>query len=206
MSYDMHYGLTGGIYDDSSPSANGVIDVLFSNEGTVEPVALEDVKVALEIDDTYHDGYLSDLISMARQYAEKYLNRSLISRTVQAVLMNGSGGQLLPYGPPSGTITITDADGNVLDATITGTGNFRYVDSPIQSPITVNYAVAGYTTVTLPKTIKIGIIQAVVFWFENRGDIEVNISRVAREMQTTLPSVARETMKYERIKNNFLFW
>ncbi|HEX5555093.1 MAG TPA: head-tail connector protein, partial [Chitinophagaceae bacterium] len=90
---------------------NGVIDIKFTDEGTTEPVLLADVKAPLEIDGTYHDAFLTDLIATARQVAEKYLNRSLIPRTVEATIMNESGGQLLPYGIPSGDITVKDAAG-----------------------------------------------------------------------------------------------
>lgn len=187
---------------------NGILDINFSNEGTTEPVLLADVKVALEIDDTFHDSYITDLISQARQYAEKYLNRSLISRTMQVTLMNQSGGQLLPYGPVADltALTVADIAGDVLEPELTGSGNYIYLENVSCDPLVVNYSSLGYTSATLPKAIKIGIIQAVVFWFENRGDIQVNVARVAREMQTTLPGVARETMRYERIKDNILFW
>lgn len=174
---------------------NGVISVKFTNEATVEPVDVEDVKVPLEIDGTYHDGFLSDLITTARQMAEKYLNRPLIARTVEATIVNESGGQLLPYGVPSGSITVKNEAGDNVDAEITGTGDFRYLQGPTCGPLTVSYEVEGYTSTTLPKVLKMGIIQAVVFWFENRGD-----------GQMRLPAVSRATMKYERIKDDILFY
>lgn len=173
---------------------NGVLDPKFSNEGTTEPVALADVKAPLELDGTYHDTFLNDLITTARQYAEKYLNRSLIPRTITVVIDNCEGGQLLPYGIVKGAITVTDSDGNILDSEIMGTGNFQYLKSPIGGPYTITYASDGYTSETLPKVIKMGIIQAVVYWFENRGDMG------------TLPTLARNTMRYERVKDNLLFW
>jgi hypothetical protein len=173
---------------------NGIIDVkLTDGESFTEPVILDDVKVPLELDGTFHDTYLTRLIKTAREYTEKYLNRSLIARTVEATILNEQGGQLLPYGLVPETITVIDEDANVLDSEITGTGNFKYLKSPIGGPFIVSYTVTGYTADTIPETIRTSIIQAVVYWFENRGDTG------------KLPQEAKNTMRFERVKDT-MFW
>lgn len=174
---------------------NGVIDIkLTDGENFTEPVILDDVKAPLELDGTFHDTFLTRLIKTARISAEKWLNRSLITRTIEAVIMNEEGGQLLPYGAISGEVTVKDEDGNIIDNEITGTGMFRYLKCPLGGPFTVTYASDGYTADTIPETIRTGIVQAVVYWFENRGDTG------------TFPREAKSTLRTERARDNTMFW
>lgn len=48
---------------------------------TTEPVALQDVKDALRLTSTADDARITRLISVARRYAEKVVNRSLVPKT-----------------------------------------------------------------------------------------------------------------------------
>lgn len=185
---------------------NGVISVDFTNEGTkvdevyviTEPIALADVKNYLKIEEsfTYDDTLLNDLITAAREVIELYLNRSLIPRTVTAVIVNEEGGTILPYGVPSGEITTTDSEGNaVTNPVVTASGNFRYLDGPLSDELVVSYNTAGFTTSTLPKDIKTGLMQLIAFWYDHRGD----------ETGPGIPMQARKTLRNERIKNIMFF-
>lgn len=99
---------------------NYVLSTKFSNENTIEPVLLAEVKKYLRIseDETYDDELITQLIKTARQQLEGYLNISLIPRTVTARVQNEVGYMLLPYSAPNIAITaVIDDNGNTLATT-----------------------------------------------------------------------------------------
>jgi len=59
-------------------------EVKVSAEPSVEPVSLVDAKSFMKVNDTADDTLITDLIVVARQMAEKYLRRALISQTLIA--------------------------------------------------------------------------------------------------------------------------
>lgn len=50
---------------------------------TVEPLSLQEVKDHLRVTDSAEDSYITALIVAARQYVEKFINKKLITQTVQ---------------------------------------------------------------------------------------------------------------------------
>lgn len=150
--------------DDSHCIAyNAVLSTVFSNEGTVEPVILDDVKKWLRVDIDDDDDLISALITAARIFCENYANLSFITRTVTAKIHNGLGNFVLPYGPVIGDITsVTDNQGVVL------TANYKLTDA-YANDVTVVYDV-GYDV--LPENFKTAIYNQIGFLFENRGDLQ----------------------------------
>ena len=51
-----------------------------------EPLSLEDVKLFLKVDTDADDSFINSLIISARTYAEGYLNRRLITQTLDEIL------------------------------------------------------------------------------------------------------------------------
>lgn len=63
-----------------------------------EPVSLEMAKEHLRVDDNDSDGYIGTLIFVARQYAEHYLRRALITQTFDYYLDGFSNAMEIPRG------------------------------------------------------------------------------------------------------------
>ncbi len=58
-----------------------VKDLILVTSPAIEPLTLEEVKDHLRIDGTDEDSYIEPLIQPAREWAEAYLNRALITQT-----------------------------------------------------------------------------------------------------------------------------
>jgi len=158
------------IFDETSGAAfNAVLDVSFSAESNVEPITRADAKRWLRVDDSYDDFIIDTLIIAAREICEKYLNHSIITRTVTAILNNSCGNIYLPYGPVKAITSVTDANGNILDADqFTATGaRFVRIKDPLQDNLKIIYT-AGYED--CPAQIKIGMLCQIAYMYENRGD------------------------------------
>jgi hypothetical protein len=148
-------------------NVNLVLDVDFQDESDTEPVTVEEFKNYAKIDVSDDDILIGEIITAARQLCEKYLNISLIERTVVATLENGLGNIHLPYGPYVDMVSIEDEDGNdIADYELFGT-NFKWICTPSNCRFIASY-LAGYTT--LPKYFKTGIMQEALYLYQNRGD------------------------------------
>lgn len=77
-----------------------------------QPVDLAALKAHLRITHTAEDAYLTTLIAVATESAERYLNRSLIQRTVQMWLdfLPGTGNDSTLYGAGSAQVPIRYAN------------------------------------------------------------------------------------------------
>lgn len=156
--------------DDSCKAAfNAILDVQFS--GTeVEPVTRAEAKSWCRIDVDDDNSLIDSLLTAARLVCEQYCNISFTSRTVTAVLNNSCGNIFLPYGPVSGTVTMTDRDGNtVTDPKVRGS-LFKFIESPCLDYLQVSYS-AGYST--LPPNLKTAVLSQIAWIYENRGDANV---------------------------------
>ena len=158
------------IFDETSKAAfNAVLDVSFSAEANIEPITRKAAKTWLRVDDTYDDFIIDSIIKGAREICEKYLNHSIIERTVTATLNNSCGNCYLPYGPVNAITSLTDADSNILDTnqyTITG-DRFMRLQLPAEDNIKVVYT-AGYSD--CPAQIKLAVLCQIAYMHENRGD------------------------------------
>lgn len=158
------------IFNETSGAAfNAVLDVSFSAESNVEPIPRADVKRWLRVDDSFDDFIIDTMLTAARQICEKYLNHSIVQRTVTATINNTCGNCYLPYGPVKAITSVTDFDANILDAnqyTISGE-KFIRIQYPLEDNLKVVYT-AGYED--CPAQIKFGILCQVAYMYENRGD------------------------------------
>lgn len=146
---------------------NAVLDVRFSVEGA-EPVSVTTLKNWLKIDLNDDDVLLAAIISGARVQIERYVNLSLINRTVTAKIINGLGGFVLPYGPVKNVSTVTD----FLGVAITSTIEWNVLNEPFVGDKGIVTYEAGYEK--LPADFVIAIMQQSAYLYEHRGD-EINL-------------------------------
>lgn len=150
---------------------NLVLDCDFSDESDTEPVTVTEAKNYMRVDVTDDDTLIGELITAARQQLEKYLNISLIERTVIATLENGLGNIRLPYCPFVELTSVKDEDDNdITDYTLHGS-TFKWICTPSNCRFISEYT-AGYAAEDLPKYFKTGILKQVSNLYENRGDAE----------------------------------
>ena len=142
-----------------------------------EPVTLAEAKTHMRVTYTDDDAYITTLLKIARRNVEKRHNKSLVLKTVTAIVSNGNGKVELPYPPVIAISRMEDVDGNEIvaaDYTIEG-GNFPWIDNPISAHLQVTYT-AGYpytvgaTTYTLPVEYKQEILEEIAYLFTHRGD------------------------------------
>lgn len=146
----------------------------------VEPVSLADVKTYLRIDHTDDDSFLNDLIEAARDAAETYLRRSLITQTwVLTYDENIPFHVDLPHGPVQ---SITSVVAEAEDTSTVSVNSAAYkllandvlrVEGYVSShKIHVTY-VAGYGDAAsdVPAPIRQGIIHHVGMIVERREDL-----------------------------------
>jgi len=158
------------IFDETSGAVfNAVLDVSFSDSDSIMPVTRELAKKWARIDDSYDDIIVDHLIMSAVSILEKYLNQSIIPKTVTATINNSCGNCYLPYGPVKSITSVTDFDGNELTTssyTLSGE-NFKRIINPIEDNLKFVYT-TGYSE--LPDQIKTAILCQVAYMYENRGD------------------------------------
>ncbi len=175
-----------GYYDTEQKSSafNAVLDPAFSDEDSIEPVSRETAKHHLKVDSVQDDIKIDRLIRAAREVCEKYLNHSLINRTVTATLNNSCGNIYLPYGPVKEIISVNNSSGTALGTTqyfITGT-KFRRLQWPREDNIIIVYT-AGYGENCIPAQIQEGILEQIAYMYENAGDqpgLKAEISPIAK--------------------------
>ncbi|MBL4621016.1 MAG: phage head-tail connector protein [Immundisolibacteraceae bacterium] len=152
-----------------------------------EPVTIEEVKIHLRIDDVAEDAYLTRLIKSGTEHIEGYLQRSIITKTVEAYF---SGFQHcmelpLPNLQVVNSVKYYDCDGNLqtLDPSDyivndLETPSYIYKDSSVCWPSTkqvhnaviINY-VCGYGDATdVPQRVKQAILLVIGYLFNNRED------------------------------------
>jgi len=153
---------------------NAVLDVDFNNGTITEPLSLEDAKLYMRIEFSINedDGLINSLITSSREVLEKYLNESLINRTVTATICNLCGNIYLPYSPITSTPVLVDKDDiTISDAVVRGSKR-KWVESPKSDFIKATYT-AGYTALTLPSHYVTALKMQVLYMYENRGDLQV---------------------------------
>lgn len=178
---------------------------------TVEPISVAEAKKQCEIADavTHHDSAFGSLITAARQFIERTLNRQLCTATWDLKLDRFPCGTydaiLVPLAPLVSVTAITYLDSAGTSTTWTST-NYRVSTSrepgrivPVVGqtyPTTYNTTdavtvrfVAGYGVAsTVPTGIKQAILLLVTHWFENRSPVGSVGSEIAFSLQALLHS------------------
>ena len=156
----------------------------------VEPVSLSDAKAHCRVDTNADDAYIASLIAAAREYSEERLDVTLITTTWEARYDAFPLWELVLPRPPMqpAAVTVTYRDQGGAMQTITSTGSAFQVDSfatpgriypnyqgvwpPVrgdENSITVRWT-AGYGAagLSVPATIRHGILLLVGHWYANR--------------------------------------
>ncbi len=131
-----------------------------------EPISLQAAKDWLKVEGDDDDALIEDLIPAARLMCEQYCNKSLVVRTITAVIRNELGEQRLPYGPHGEIVSAVDGDGNAVTLTTRG-DQFLTVKDPCYDYLKIVYT-AGYSI--CPPLFKKAILRQVAFLYQNRGN------------------------------------
>ena len=161
----------------------------FSAEGA-EPITLQYAKDYLKVDLAVgeaptEDTLITDLITAARQMIEGRINTSLISRTVEATIINGVGFCQLPYGPVVQLNSITTQDGAAVDA-----GGYKLIGTSFKQvrEMFIDPLVFTYTAGSCPKALQNIILSQIDWLYNNRGSDSAEFS----------PSVLKSLKNYDR--------
>jgi hypothetical protein len=167
---------------------NAVLEVSQVESTPTEPVTLAEAKAwcKIELDITEEDGLITELITVARELVEGYLNISLVDKTITAHVRNDLGNIEFPYGPVKAITSVKDADDVTLvaDSTYTIQGiNFLCLTTPCDELVKLEYT-TGWTAV--PEYFKTAVKNQILFLYENRGD-----STLSPMLKTTLKPYRR---------------
>lgn len=155
---------------------------------TVEPVTAADAILHARLDGVTDSAIIAGLIATARELAETYTRRAFMAQTWKGFLDAGPCGSSIEVPrPPLQSVThvktYTDADvATTMSAalyyvdTVSEPGRIVLRDGASWPDITrvangleIQF-IAGYTTATLPQSIKTGILNLVAWLYEHRGD------------------------------------
>lgn len=171
-----------------------------------EPVTLDEAKAQLRVSDTADDSYITDLIAVARDYAENFTGRALLQQDWKATFDSGdipSGNTIeLPRPPLQSveSIAYLDTDGNsqalassyyTVD-TISQPGRILFEDLPdIKSTLaalTVTYRAGYANAAAVPAAIKHAILLMVAHFYDVREPVVMGVapSRVPLSADTLL--------------------
>lgn len=148
---------------------NFVIDYTQADLGTItEPVTVAEAKEYCRVTNNVEDDLFAELITQSRQAFEKAANVSITPKTITLWFTNAAGNFQLPFGPMTAFTSLTDANGNILGTNVYNLvgGQFPNVQRPLWNDLK-----AIYTTgmATVPKEIKIAILDQINYGYENRG-------------------------------------
>jgi uncharacterized phiE125 gp8 family phage protein len=170
---------------------------------TAEPITLDEAKAHLrvELDQNVENDLIDSLITGARQWAENYMNRAIVTQTITAKFPAFKDEMFLPMPPVASVTAVSYLDpdnaSQTLAASVYGVNNYvapavvyrkynedwpeTYID---QLAVTVEY-VAGDAVDSVPVDVKRGILLLVGHLFENREDSIVGTSVTELPMGAT---------------------
>lgn len=158
---------------------NAVLSVSFSAESANESITVQEAKDWIRVDVSDDDTIILKLITAARRICEKYVNMSLIARTVTAKINNGLGNFYLPYGPVVAITSATDYYSNDI------TTGFS-LDTVYGNALTIVYT-AGYADGLLPEELRTAILDQIAWMYTNRGDVQLASALSLESMLTLKP-------------------
>jgi uncharacterized phiE125 gp8 family phage protein len=160
------------------------VEIRVTTAPVTEPVELDDVKAHLRITADNEDSLLTDLITSARQEAEKITGRSLAPQTITLTLDSPPLDKLTLPRPPAVSVTSVSkrAEGGSFTAISSSLYSLVPGTNVVEFPSVVTWGVpapafaatqvvyeAGYEADDCPQDIKLAIMQMVAHWHANRG-------------------------------------
>ena len=155
-----------------------------------EPVSLSDVKAHLRITGSAEDSLLTRLILSAREAAEAYLQRALVTQSWQLSYDDYAPSCIsLPRGPVQSVTSVKmvarDGSSTTLDASAYYLNSGKEVlvlDTPLVSHIIEVVYVVGYGAASaVPGAIKQGMLTHIAEMYEKRGEA-ASLSRNAQAL------------------------
>lgn len=151
------------------------------------PVTIDQVKLHLRVDDSIEDSLLTDLIEAATEHIEEYLQRSLITKTVEAYFSGFQNYMELPLPNLQVVNSVKYHDSNGDLQTL---NPVNYVVNDLEEPaniykecsvswpstkeshkaVIVNYDCGYGDESKVPKKIKQAILLVVGYLYKNRED------------------------------------
>lgn len=183
----------------SGVSYNQIIDKTFGLPKSVnvitEPVTTAVLIKFAKIDTAMATADASNIAILAiaaREACEAWINTSLVERKVTAVVNNGNGGVKLPYcGGPFEIDSVKYYDGTALQTLTADKYSIQGVEFmqlmwPMYERLTVSYytgyaPAAGVNKVAIPMDLKLGIMQAFFYMWDNRSQGTQDIGPIAKQ-------------------------
>lgn len=139
-------------------------------------VSLTQVKAQLRVTNSDSDTYITDLITRAKAWTERYIGQNIVAAAVTDTFTAFGDYLLLSRGPLNSltTIAYTDADGG--DAEL-DTDTVRTQDGRFYPPSDGWPSIADYSTITVtydagfattPADIDAGMLLLIGHWYEHR--------------------------------------
>lgn len=171
-----------------------------------EPLLLTDVKTRLSISDTLDDTDITSYIQAAREQAESYMQRSIITQTVEIALDRFPVEIELPFGPLQSITSITYLDADQVEQTL-DSANYTADDYGMTpwvllaadtdwpgtydaaNAVTVRYVVGwGAAGTDVPADVTNAMLLAVGHWIRFQAEAESGIgpTRMPRQFYDLL--------------------
>lgn len=159
-----------------------------------EPLGVSEVKAHLRADLSEDDPLIVGLIQAAREWAEGYLQRSLITQTWQLSRDYLTPVIHLPQGPVQSVSSFEYVDDQGVTQTLASTEyrvdtdsdparitrawgkswpSIRYVTNAVQITFVAGY---GDSASDVPRPIRHGMLMAIGHWYENREQVVVGVT------------------------------
>ncbi len=155
-----------------------------------EPLTLAEAKLALRVDGSNEDGYIVSLIKAARNTAEEYLRRSLVTQSWQLQFDNYVPQCVtLPKGPVQSVTFVKTIAQDWSETTVSSTNyrlnagkeNIIFSEAPIGMIVQIKY-VTGYGDSTdVPYQIKQGMLAHIAAMYDNR-DGNVDLTQATKDL------------------------
>ena len=169
---------------------------------TSEPVSLADAKLHVGVATDDSDAYIASLVKAAREWAETYTRRSMLTTTWRQTLSCWpSDGVIELHRPPLQSVTSvtyydTDGDSTTLATSHTDSEPGRVLrgygitwpalrTDGVAAPATVTYIAGHSAAASVPGSTIHAIKMLVGHWFENREEI------ITGAVATKIPMAAR---------------
>lgn len=171
-----------------------------TTQPATEPLTVQEVKDFLKVTGNDDDALIEIMIKAAREWAEKTTGRSWLSQTVKQYwdkwptdIAKSYGEWELGANPVSSVTSIQyidedgatqtwattnyTADTKSVPARIFPTEDVTYPDlGQYPNAVICTYVVGASAPANVPATVKVGMLNKIAFWYENREDIPINES------------------------------
>ena len=144
-----------------------------------EPVTLAEAKLYLRVDGTGEDSLITSMIAAAREAAEQYLRRSLITQTWKVAYDDAMPDEVkLPFGPVQSITSVKSITSAGVETTISASTytlnaakDTLCFDASVHGFVVEIVYVAGYgaSASSVPSSIRLGLMSHLSALFDARG-------------------------------------